>query len=130
MTIGHHVTSLKSYRDRPGISFSQKFRFCGKMSMSKLLENGLEAQIINGITRDNNKVKFSHQYSPIHITRNALLSTVLFTSPAKSSSITLKYSPIHITRDLFEIQSYSHHSQPILDSLPQNLDAYDHIKGA
>ena len=35
------------------------------MSMSKLLENGLEAQVINGLTRDNTKVV-----------------TVLFTSPA------------------------------------------------
>ena len=37
------------------------------MSMSKLLENGLEAQVLNGLVRDNGKVIILN-YSLIHET--------------------------------------------------------------
>ena len=54
--------------------------------MSKLLENGLEAQIINGLTRDNTKVV-----------------TVLFKSP--TTFWFEIYSLIHITRDVISLKT-------------------------
>ena len=63
------------------------------MSMSKLLENGLEAQVLNGLVRDNGKVKIFHKSV-----------TVLFTSPTK---IWLQSYSRHLQNVKMELQSDS-----------------------
>ena len=57
------------------------------MSMSKLLENGLEAQVINGLTRDNTKVATVLFTSPVTNFPPNHKSTVLFTTPAFSNDL-------------------------------------------
>ena len=61
-TRGYHVINQSRETEKSKTSISRQSKF--DMAMSKLLEKGLEAQVLNGLTRDNSKVISPQGYAP------------------------------------------------------------------
>ena len=105
---GNHVTTCGQKLIFVSFIRQNFYIFVANMSMSKVLESGLEAQILNGITRDNSKVNiFYHKYSLIHITcdfnKDIIMSSLFVASIVIRITFCVFYSLIHITRDIVMI---------------------------